>query len=162
MSSQVSGAGSGNRPVGVQSQDGVQEAKSGDLQKTPENTAQPGAPRSASPQEKSQKQMEKSMEGAIRKNLLHEDVHAKEANSSQKTKGKGADGTVMTELAKTLGELESKQAAKVKEKIKDAKPPTPKTMAEAQAEAQKMNTLQQSSAQVIKSVGDALSNAARK
>jgi hypothetical protein len=96
MPPQVNGAGPGKKPVVVHSKDGVDQKKTGNLNKKPaenkQNTTTPSEPHRATAKEKSQKKLEMSM-----------------------------GSSWFTQLAKALGEAENKQAEKVIKKAEKGK-----------------------------------------
>lgn len=135
MPPQVSGPGPGKGPVVVHSHAGMNETKSGNSQKkvSEQNATNSGVPHRASPKEKSQKHLEKSME----------------------------TGSWLADLAYALGKAENQQAAKIKEKAN--KPaPSQADMAELKAESQTGSVMNDALNTTIKSIGEAVSTAARK
>src|SRR5262245_11057493 len=144
MPPQVNGPGPGKGPVVVHSQDGVNETKSGNLQKKPsENTTNSSAPHRATPKEKSQKNLEKSMEteswlakiGNAIGDAIKPAQSEENSTGARTTRGGKGQNSWFTELAKTLGELENKQAEKIKATVD--KPVKSETdLADAKAEAE--------------------------
>ena len=133
MPPQVSGPGPGKGPTVIHSQDGVEQTKSGNVQKkASEDATTSFAPHRATSKEKSQKNLEKSIEG----------------------------GTWFTDLAKALGEAGQNQASTVKTIAKE------KTSVE-QAErlkttSQELSVTNETLNSVVKTIGEAVSNTARK
>jgi hypothetical protein len=139
MPPQVNGAGPGKRPVVVRSQDGVDQKKSGNVNKKPaenqQNTTTPSEPHRATTKEKSQKKLEMSM-----------------------------GNSWFTELAKALGEMENKQAEKVikkAEKVK-ANPKDLEKIEDLKGTSQEMSTISGAFNEAVKTIGNAVSNSARK
>jgi hypothetical protein len=164
MPPQVSGAGPGKGPVVVHSQDGVNETKSGNVpKKTSETQQNSSEPHRATPKEKSQKNLEKSMEisGLLNKigEALGDALRGKEEKTT--TKGKGNGSGSLTDLARTLGDLENKQAEKVKEKANKAVE-SQADSADLKAESQTHSVINDAVNTVVKGIGDAVSTAARK
>jgi hypothetical protein len=171
MPPQVSGPGPRKGPVVVHSQDGVNEPKSGNLQKksvNEQNATNSSEPHRATAKEKSQKNLEKSMELSSWLNKIGDVISdalpgKSEENSTEakKTQGGKAQGGWLTDLAKTLGELENKQAEKIKAKVsKGVK--SQADAADLNAESQIGSAMSEARNTVIKSIGEAVSTAARK
>ena len=139
MPPQVNGAGPGRKPAAVHSHDGVDKTKSGNVNKKPaenkQDTTTPSEPHRATPKEKSKKKLEMSM-----------------------------GNSWFTQLAKTLGEMENKQAEKVikkAEKVK-ANPKDLEKIEDLKGASQEMSTISGAFNEAVKTIGNAVSNSARK
>jgi hypothetical protein len=132
---QVNGASQNKGPVVVHSQDGVNETKPGNVQKktSAQNVTNAGAPHRATPKEKSQKHLEKSME----------------------------TGSWLADLTRALGDAENQQAVKIRKKANNPAP-TQADMEELIAESKMGSVLSEAVNSSIKSIGEAITTAARK
>jgi len=135
MPPQVNGAGPGNRPSVVHSQNGVDQTKSGDLNKKPSvNQEEPTcAPHRATSKEKSQKKLEMSM-----------------------------GDTWFTDLAKALGETQNKQVEKVQKKAEKINVKDIKEVEDLKANSQELSIISGAVNEAVKTIGEAVSSAARK
>jgi hypothetical protein len=103
------GPGPSKGPVVVQSQDGVQEAKSGELEKKPskdqKEEPKPPAPHRATAKEASQKKAEMAMTSSTQKIVLNEKLRAKDGKSAlSNTKANASEsGNVWQTVKGTIG-----------------------------------------------------------
>jgi hypothetical protein len=134
MPPQVNGPGPARRPAVVHSQDGVEQTKSSKSSDTQHDATTPCAPHRPNPKEKSQKNAEMSVSGSA----------------------------WFTELAKTLGELENKQAEKVKESAKIKGKPSFDQMEQLKANSQELSTVSHVVQDSINSMGNSISTASKK
>jgi len=136
MPPQVNGPGPGKRPAAVHSQDGVDQTKSNKKPaENQQNTTTPSEPHRATSKEKSQKKLEMSI-----------------------------GSSWLTDLARALGEAEGKQAEKVKtkaEKVK-ANPKDLEKIEDLKGTSQEMSIISGVFNEAVKTIGNGISNAAKK
>jgi hypothetical protein len=137
MPPQVNGPGPGKRPAAVHSHDGVDQTKSGNVNKKPAENQQDTTiePHRATSKEKSQKKLEMSM-----------------------------GSSWLTDLARALGEVEGKQAEKVKTKAEKVKtnPKDLEKIEDMKANSQQLSIISGAVNEAVKTIGNAIDNAAKK